>query len=222
MAMFRVEMGVGHLDGGELVMVRPMVDASADHSMLPESLLEQLRIVPQRRLGFTLANGDRAEYGYGIARLCIDGDELPCPVLFGPEGAYVLGASALGTFNLEEDQDSESLVPAKWLSLGCAGQDDHATGAARPTAVAPLEGYRIWLRYSDGVAGDVDLSDLAGCGVFSAWNDRSVFESVRLTADGAVVWSSDIDLCPDDLYMRLTGESAGEVMTEAQVLTGNA
>ena len=29
---------------------------------------------------------------------------------------------------------------------------------ARPTSVEPREGYRIWLRYSDGAAGEVDLS----------------------------------------------------------------
>ena len=38
----------------------------------------------------------------------------------------------------------------------------------RPTAVEPRSGYRIWLRYSDGTAGEVDLSALAGQGVFAA------------------------------------------------------
>ena len=41
--------------------------------------------------------------------------------------------------------------------------------------VAPRAGYRIWLRYSDGVSGEVDLFDLAGRGVFRAWLDRSFF-----------------------------------------------
>lgn len=38
----------------------------------------------------------------------------------------------------------------------------------RPTEVKAREGYRIWLRYSDGSAGEVDLSHLAGRGVFKA------------------------------------------------------
>ena len=70
----------------------------------------------------------------------------------------------------------------------------------RPTAVESREGYRIWLRYSDGVTGEVDLSDLAGHGVFADWQDRAFFEPVRLIEGGAVAWGEDIDLCPDALY----------------------
>ena len=40
--------------------------------------------------------------------------------------------------------------------------------------VAPQAGYRIWLRYADGVSGEVDLFDLAGRGIFRAWLDRSI------------------------------------------------
>ena len=32
----------------------------------------------------------------------------------------------------------------------------------RPVAVEPRDGYRIWLRYADGVEGEVDLSAVAG------------------------------------------------------------
>ena len=82
----------------------------------------------------------------------------------------------------------------------------------RPTAVEPRDGYRIWLRYSDGTAGEVDLSHLAGCGVFEAWNDRVCFEAVRITEYDAVAWSEDLELCPDALYMQLTGKPIAEVM----------
>ena len=50
----------------------------------------------------------------------------------------------------------------------------------RPIAVETRGGYRIWLRYSDGVAGEIDLSHLTGRGVFAAWDDRRFFEAVRL------------------------------------------
>ena len=36
----------------------------------------------------------------------------------------------------------------------------------RPVEVRALEPYRIWLRYDDGAEGEVDLSYLAGDGVF--------------------------------------------------------
>ena len=81
----------------------------------------------------------------------------------------------------------------------------------RPIEVAPREGYRVWLRYPNGVAGEVDLSDLAGRGVFQAWESRACFEAVRIAADGGIAWGEEIELCPDALYMRLTGKSVEEV-----------
>lgn len=81
----------------------------------------------------------------------------------------------------------------------------------RATEIEPRDGYRIWLSYSDGTAGEINLSHLVGHGVFKAWNDRKRFEIVRITSYGAIAWGDDIELCPDALYMRLTGKSIGEM-----------
>ena len=77
--------------------------------------------------------------------------------------------------------------------------------------VAPRAGYRIWLRYSDGVAGEVDLSDMAGLGVFDVWLNRLFFEKVHVSDHGSIAWSDDIELCADALYMELTGKTAEEL-----------
>ncbi len=92
----------------------------------------------------------------------------------------------------------------------------------RPIEVKAREGYRIWLRYSDGSTGEVDLSHLAGRGVFEAWKDRSFFETVHLSEAGAIAWSEDIELCPDALYMQLTGKSVEELMPRARAMTADA
>ena len=75
-----------------------------------------------------------------------------------------------------------------------------------PVAVEPREEYRIWLRYADGVEGEVDLSHLVGKGVFAAWRERAFFERVHLGAGRTIAWNEEIDLCPDALYLRLTGK----------------
>ena len=80
----------------------------------------------------------------------------------------------------------------------------------RPVEVRALEPYRIWLRYDDGVKGEVDLSHLASRRLFAAWQDLSFFSAVRLDPGGFVVWSDDIDLCGDALYLKLTGMSPEE------------
>ena len=87
----------------------------------------------------------------------------------------------------------------------------------RPVEVRALEPYRIWLRYDDGVNGEVNLSHLASRRLFAAWQDPSFFSAVRLDPGGFVVWSDDIDLCGDALYLKLTGMSPGEMFP---LLTG--
>ncbi len=84
----------------------------------------------------------------------------------------------------------------------------------RPTDVEAREGYRIWLRYSDGVAGEIDLSHLAGKGIFSAWNEPGRFEEVHIAEHRAIAWNDDMELCPDTLYMQLTGKSLDELPAE--------
>jgi hypothetical protein len=70
--------------------------------------------------------------------------------------------------------------------------------------------FRLYLRYSDGSEGEVDLSEFVGRGVFSAWKTPGVFEQVQLAEAGHPEWPGGLDLCPDMLYLRLTGKSVDE------------
>ena len=81
----------------------------------------------------------------------------------------------------------------------------------KPIEVKPLPGYKLWLRYSDGVTGVVDLSDLVGQGVFSVWKDPAYFERVRIGDHGAIIWDEELDLCPDALYLKITGKTPEEL-----------
>lgn len=80
-----------------------------------------------------------------------------------------------------------------------------------PVEVRALKPYRIWLRYDDGVQGEVDLSHLAGDGVFVAWLDHSFFAGVHLGPSGSIAWSDDLDLCGDALYLEITGMTPEEM-----------
>ena len=84
----------------------------------------------------------------------------------------------------------------------------------RPVEVEPRDGFRIWIRYDDGASGVVDLSHLAGRGVFAAWNNRRCFEDVHIAPAGGIAWGSDLELCPDALYVQITGVSADGLLAK--------
>jgi hypothetical protein len=81
----------------------------------------------------------------------------------------------------------------------------------RIVAAKSLSGFQLQLQFDNGESGVVDLSALAGRGVLAAWNTPGVFDRVTVTDDGAVEWPGEIDLCPDALYLQMTGKAAEEV-----------
>lgn len=70
-------------------------------------------------------------------------------------------------------------------------------------------GHRLWLRFDDGTAGEVDVAALVLFrGVFAPLAEPEEFAKVRVDPDlGTVVWPSGADLDPDVLHARITGRS---------------
>ena len=100
--------------------------------------------------------------------------------------------------------------------IGWMLEDTEAPASTVPklVEVKACEGYRIWVRFDDGVSGEVDLSHLAGKGVFKAWDDPEFFKGVYVAAGHAIAWSEEIDMCPDAAYMEVTGLTVEEVFPE--------
>ena len=68
-----------------------------------------------------------------------------------------------------------------------------------------LDGYRVWLRFDDGIEGETDFSPHAGHGVFAAWNDYAVFRRAAIADQGrALAWPGEIDFCADALWLEVT------------------
>ncbi len=88
--------------------------------------------------------------------------------------------------------------------------------------VSPLPEFKLRLRYSDGVEGVVDLSHLAGKGVFAVWQQPGMFEEVSIGSSGELRWGEHVDLCADALYMTLTGKSPEEVFPNLKKAESNA
>ena len=79
------------------------------------------------------------------------------------------------------------------------------------TEVKPLARYKLSLRFDNDVSGIVDLGEMAGRGVFEAWQRDGLFENVRVTEFGTLEWPGEIDLCPDALYLQLTGKRPEDI-----------
>ena len=114
MGNFNVIIGVGHPSGGDLTEVLALVDTGATHTMLPASLLEQHRIEILDEQYINYADGSRSVAGVGQARIAYRGREWTCPVIFGGEDEYLMGATTLENFNLMVDPVEKELVHRPW------------------------------------------------------------------------------------------------------------
>jgi hypothetical protein len=83
--------------------------------------------------------------------------------------------------------------------------------AMRILKVSPEEGYLVHLQFDDGTSGVVDLSDIAGQGVFAAWCQSDAFFNLEIGSAGELSWACGVDLCADSLYLRLTGKHAKDI-----------
>ena len=81
------------------------------------------------------------------------------------------------------------------------------------------EPYELWVRFDDGTAGVVDLSESAAVGgIFSAWSDADYWRTAHIVSDsGAVAWGdgSEVDVCPLSLYLDTTGLNFEDLRAES-------
>lgn len=85
-------------------------------------------------------------------------------------------------------------------------------------AAEAREGFKVWVRFENGVEGEADLSDLAGRGVFKRWTENPAeFSEVRVDpASGTLIWPGGLDVAPDRLYSEVV-EATGGVETHSKV-----
>ena len=61
--------------------------------------------------------------------------------------------------------------------------------------------YRVWLRFDDGVQGEVDLSAELEGEIFEALLDRDFF--ARFVVDETLTWPNGADFAPEFLHDRI-------------------
>ena len=115
MGVFNVVMEIGDPAGERFVPFSGLVDTGSTLTALPESLLSLLRVVPERRAGFELADESIVEYSVGTASIRYNGKTAINPVVFMPdEVSPIIGLVTVGTLGLKVDSIGGQLVPVKF------------------------------------------------------------------------------------------------------------
>ena len=72
--------------------------------------------------------------------------------------------------------------------------------------VKAISHYSIWLKFDDNTEGVVDLSHLIDKPVFQNWKEADFFNKVFIDEEtGAIAWNENIELCPDNMYLKIKG-----------------
>lgn len=75
--------------------------------------------------------------------------------------------------------------------------------------------YRVWLRFADGIEGEIDLSDIFRGPAFEPLRDVDQFAKLRVDPDWqTITWPGDIDIAPESLRARLEAAQAGQRAAE--------
>ncbi len=74
----------------------------------------------------------------------------------------------------------------------------------RVLEVRHVAGYRLWLRFSDGAVGEIDLSGELWGPVFEPLRDLEQFQKVQVNPElHTISWPNGADLAPEFLHSQI-------------------
>lgn len=80
-------------------------------------------------------------------------------------------------------------------------------------SVKALKKYQLLVKFSDGVEGVIDLSHVAGGGVFKSWDEENNFFNVFLSRESkAITWPGGVDTDTYNVYSGITGVEPKEFL----------
>ena len=74
----------------------------------------------------------------------------------------------------------------------------------RVASVKPLDNFRLFVAFDDGIEGVVEMRDRLFGPVFEPLKNSILFQQVFVDDFGAIAWPNGADLAPDALYERLS------------------
>ncbi len=114
MGVFQHPVEIGTPDGSRFLEVQAWVDSGANYSQFPAALLRRLGFTPTATRQFRLADGRSVQRELCFVPICLKGEVLQTPVIFGEDNNYfLLGNIVLGSLSLGIDTVSQTLIPVE-------------------------------------------------------------------------------------------------------------
>jgi predicted aspartyl protease len=141
MGITHLRVTLGRTSGkGRKLSVRFMIDSGALYSVLPENAWRALKLRPERKAEFFLADGTVITRGVSECRFEMAGQAATSPVVLGEgDDGALLGAVTLETLGLMLNPLNRELVPMR-LMLGArpSNRSRRISGGAGPSAALRL------------------------------------------------------------------------------------
>ena len=113
MGMFTWPVRIETMDGRRSLDLEATVDTGAAYTVVPGTMLSELRVEPRGLRRFKLADGTTIEGAFGEVLATINGDTVTTLAIFGADdGPVLLGAYTLEGLGLAVDPVRQRLVPA--------------------------------------------------------------------------------------------------------------
>jgi len=114
---FRVPIQIGLRGADRFASLDALVDTGSTYTWIPQNLLEDLGVTPERQWPFVLADGREVRYSVAWIQIRLEGREQPTIVVFAPTGAEpILGVVTLEEFLLAADPVHQRLISVPGLA----------------------------------------------------------------------------------------------------------
>lgn len=79
----------------------------------------------------------------------------------------------------------------------------------RAIEVRALNNFHLYVKFDDGISGEVDLTPFKDGEVFQCWKTPGVFEKVYIDGSG-IAWNENLDIDALNIYLNITKQSFEE------------
>ena len=83
-----------------------------------------------------------------------------------------------------------------------------------------MDNYQLSVLFDDGLDGIIDVSHLAGKGIFEKWDRNNIFKKVYINRqNNSISWTGEIDIDTLNVYCTIKGISPQNFLQQKEYAT---